>query len=122
MKRCYFDYAGTAPTDPEVVKAMQPYFFDRFGNPSSIHSLGQEARKALEAARFVAAQFLGAQESEIIFTSGGTESNNFALHGIAYANEKKGNHIITSKIEHHAILEPLEFLSKHGFTVTLCRC
>ena len=109
MKRYYFDYAGTSPADPEVIQAMQPYFFDTFGNPSSIHSFGQDARKAMEASRSSIAAFLGAKEEEIIFTSGGTESNNFALHGMAYANEKKGNHIITSKIEHHAILEPAQF-------------
>jgi len=118
MKHYYFDYAGTAPTDPEVVAAMQPYFFEIFGNPSSIHSTGQEARRATEDARSSVAAFLGAKEEEIIFTSGGTESNNFALHGIAFANQKKGNHIITSAIEHHAILEPLAFLEKHGFTVS----
>jgi len=118
MRRYYFDYAATTPTDPEVIKAMQPYFFDKSGNPSSIHSFGQEARKAVEGARSIIAEFLGAKEEEIIFTSGGTESNNFALHGTVYANEKKGNHIITTAIEHHAILEPLEFLSKHGFKVT----
>lgn len=118
MNRYYFDYAGTTPTDPEVVKAMEPYFFDIFGNPSSIHSFGQEARKAMEESRSLVAAFLGAKEEEVVFTSGGTESNNFALHGIAYANEKKGNHIITSAIEHHAILEPLAFLEKQGFEVS----
>lgn len=118
MKRYYFDYAGTTPTDPEVIKAMQPYFYESFGNPSSLHYFGQEARKAVEGARSKLALFLGAKEEEIIFTSGGTESNNFALHGIAYANEKKGNHIITSAIEHHAIAEPANFLEKHGFKIT----
>lgn len=118
MKRYYFDYAGTAPTDPEVIKAMQPYFFDNFGNPSSLHYFGQAARRAIEEARSKMASFLGAKEEEIIFTSGGTESNNFALYGIAYANEKRGNHIITSAIEHHAVSESAEFLKKHGFEVT----
>ncbi len=118
MKRYYLDYAGTAPTDPEVVKAMQPYFYDTFGNPSSLHYFGQAARKAVEESRSKLASFLGAKEEEIIFTSGGTESNNFVLHGVAYANEKKGNHIITSAIEHHSISEPAEFLKKHGFRVT----
>lgn len=118
MQRYYFDYAGTTPVDPKVAEAMQPYFFEKFGNPSSLHSFGQEARKAMEKGRSDVASFLGAKEEEIIFTSGGTESNNFALHGVAYANESKGNHIITSAIEHHAILEPATFLEKHGFTVT----
>jgi len=118
MKRYYLDYAGTTPTDPEVIKAMQPFLFENFGNPSSLHYFGQAARRATEEARSQVASFLGAKEEEIIFTSGGTESNNFALHGVAYANEKKGNHIITSAIEHHAISEPAEFLKKHGFEVT----
>jgi len=118
MKRYYFDYAGTTPTDPEVIEAMQPYFYDKFGNPSSLHYFGQTARKAVEEARSKLASFLGAKEEEVIFTSGGTESNNFALHGIVYANEKKGNHIIASAIEHHAVLEPANFLEKHGFKIT----
>ena len=118
MKRYYFDYAGTTPTDPEVIKAMQPYFYEKFGNPSSLHYFGQEARKVMEEARSKIASFLGAKEEEIIFTSGGTESNNFALLGIAYANGKKGNHIIVSAIEHHAVLEPVKFLQKHGLKIT----
>lgn len=118
MKRYYFDYAGTTPTDPEVIKAMQPYLYERFGNPSSLHYFGQEARKAMEEARLKLASFLGAKEEEIIFTSGGTESNNFALYGIAYANEAKGNHVITSSVEHHAVLEPAKFLESRGFKVT----
>jgi cysteine desulfurase len=118
MKRYYFDYAGTTPTDPEVIEAMQPYFYEKFGNPSSLHYFGQEARKAMEEARAKLVLFLGAKEEEIIFTSGGTESNNFVLHGVVYANEKKGNHIITSAVEHHAILEPARFLETHGFKVT----
>lgn len=118
MKRVYLDYAGTTPTDPEVIKAMQPYFFDKFGNPSSIHSFGQEAKKALEDSRQRVASFLGAKPEEIVFTSGGTESNNFAVIGVAFALEKKGNHIIASKIEHHAITEPCKFLEKKGFKIT----
>ncbi|MFC1709045.1 cysteine desulfurase NifS [Candidatus Omnitrophota bacterium] len=118
MERYYFDYAGTTPTDPKVIEAMQPYFYENFGNPSSLHSFGQAARKAVEESRSKLASFLGSKEEEIIFTSGGTESNNFALHGIVYANEKKGNHIIISAIEHHAVMEPANFLQKHGFKVT----
>ncbi|OGX14786.1 MAG: cysteine desulfurase NifS [Omnitrophica WOR_2 bacterium RBG_13_41_10] len=117
MKKIYLDYAATTPTDPEVIKAMQPYFFDKFGNPSSIHSFGQEAKKAIEDAREKTAAFLGAQPQEIVFTSGGTESNNFAIQGIAYAMQKKGNHIITTAIEHHAIIEPCKFLESRGFKV-----
>ncbi|HLD82621.1 MAG TPA: aminotransferase class V-fold PLP-dependent enzyme, partial [Candidatus Omnitrophota bacterium] len=117
-KRIYLDYAATTPTDPQVLKAMEPYFFDKFGNPSSIHSFGQEAKKAMEDARESAASFLGADPAEIIFTSGGTESNNSAIFGVASALEKKGNHIITSAIEHHAILEPCKFLEKKGFKIT----
>jgi len=118
MKRIYLDYAATTPCDPLVLKAMEPYFFEKFGNPSSIHSFGQEAKKAIEESRQALASFLGAQSDEIIFTSGGTESNNCAVEGVAYALEKKGNHIITSSIEHHAITEPCKFLEKKGFRVT----
>lgn len=118
MKRIYLDYAATTPTDPQVIKAMQPYFFDKFGNPSSIHSFGQEAKKAIEDSRETLAKFLGAQPSEIVFTSGGTESNNFAIQGVVHALEKKGNHIITTTIEHHAVTEPCKFLEKKGFKVT----
>jgi len=118
MKRIYLDYAATTPTDPAVIKAMEPYLFEQFGNPSSIHSFGQEAKGAIEQARAKVALFLGAKPDEIIFTSGGTESNNFAIEGIAYAQEKKGNHIITTAVEHHAITEPCKFLEKRGFKVT----
>ena len=118
MKKIYLDYAATTPTDPEVVAAMEPYFFDKFGNASSLHAYGQEAKKALEDSRQSLADFIGAQPEEIVFTSGGTESNNTALLGVAYALEKKGNHIITSGIEHHAISEPTKFLEKQGFKVT----
>ena len=118
MKRIYLDYAATTPCDPEVLKAMEPYFFEKFGNPSSIHSFGQEAKGAIEEAREKLAAFLGAKADEIIFTSGGTESNNFAVGGVAYAQANKGNHIITSAIEHHAITETCKFLEKRGFKVT----
>ena len=118
MKKIYLDYAGTAPCDPEVIKAMQPYFYDIFGNPSSMHHYGREAKKAIEGARQTLASFLGARPEEIVFTCGGTESNNWAIEGIAFANEAKGNHIITSVIEHHAVSETTKFLEKRGFKVT----
>jgi len=118
MKKVYLDYAATTPTDPEVMAAMEPYYFEKFGNASSLHAYGQEAKKALEDSRQSLADFIGAKPEEIVFTSGGTESDNFALLGAAYALEKKGNHIITSAIEHHAISEPAKFLEKKGFKVT----
>lgn len=112
------DYAATTPTHPDVIEAMKPYFYDNFGNPSSIHSYGREAKKAVDAARDNIAGFIGARPAEIVFTSGGTESDNFALEGVAYANEKKGNHIISTPIEHHAVTNCLAFLKKRGFDVT----
>ena len=118
MKKVYLDYAATTPTDPEVLAAMQPYFFEKSGNASSLHAYGQEAKKGVEDAREMLAEFIGAKPEEIVFTSGGTESDNYALLGSAYALEKKGNHIITSAIEHHAIIEPLKFLEKKGFKIT----
>jgi len=118
MKRIYLDYAATTPTHPEVVKAMLPYFTDAFGNPSSIHSYGQESKGAIEEARVKVADLIGARDEEIVFTSGGTEADNFAIKGVAYANEPKGNHIITSSIEHHAVIETCKFLERRGFRVT----
>jgi cysteine desulfurase len=118
MKRIYLDYAATTPMHSEVAKAMSPYYSEKFGNASSIYSYGQEAKAAIDSARDRLASFLGAQDDEIVFTSGGTESDNFALKGIAYANKNKGNHIIVSAIEHHAIIETCKFLEKIGFVVT----
>jgi cysteine desulfurase len=118
MRRIYLDHAATTPTRPEVVKAMLPYFSDAFGNASSIHSLGREARGAVEEARTRVAELIGARSEEIIFTSGGTEADNHALKGVAYANERKGNHIITTSIEHHAVLEVCKFLGRRGFKIT----
>ena len=118
MQRVYLDYTATTPTRPDVVKAMLPYFTDVFGNPSSIHSYGQEGKEAIEEARVKVAELIGAQDEEIVFTSGGTEADNFALKGVAYANEKKGNHIIASPIEHHAVMETCKFLEQRGFRVT----
>ncbi len=118
MKQIYLDYAATTPTHPEVVKAMLPYFSEVFGNPSSIYFCGQEAKGATEEARVRVAGLIGARDEEIVFTSGGTEADNFALKGVAFANENKGNHIITSSIEHHAVIETGKFLERRGFSVT----
>jgi cysteine desulfurase len=118
MKRVYLDYAATTPTHPEVVKAMLPYFTEDFGNPSSVYACGQEAKAAVEEARARVAELVGARAEEVVFTSGGTEADNFALEGIAFANEAKGNHIITSPIEHHAISETCKFLEQRGFSIT----
>ena len=118
MKPIYLDYAATTPADPAVVQAMIPYFHDAFGNPSAIYSYGQEAKSAIEKARSSVAILIGARDEEIVFTSGGTEADNFALKGVAFANQKKGNHIITSAIEHHAVLESCKFLGKMGFKIT----
>jgi cysteine desulfurase len=118
MKQIYMDYAATTPTDQRVIAAMQPYFGEVFGNPSSLHAFGQEARSAVEAARTKIAAFLAVIPAEVVFTSGGTESDNFAIKGVAYANRKKGDHIITSAIEHPAVLETCRFLEREGFRVT----
>jgi cysteine desulfurase len=118
MKKIYLDHAATTPTHPEVMKAMLPYFTDSFGNPSSIHALGQEARQAIEKARGQVAALIGAKEDEIVFTGSGTEADNFALKGVALARQDRGNHIITSSIEHHAVLETCRFLEKQGLSVT----
>lgn len=117
MKRIYLDYAATTPAHPDVVKAMLPYFVEVFGNPSSIYSCGQQAKGAVEEARSKVASFIGAKEEEIVFTGSGTEADNFAIKGAAWANEAK-NHIITCTIEHHAILETCKFMEKRGFQVT----
>jgi cysteine desulfurase len=112
------DHAATTSTDVEVVEAMKPFFTQKYGNPNSIHSFGQEAREAVEEAREKIARLIGANPSEIVFTAGGTEADNYAIKGIAWANQKKGNHIITSQIEHHAVLHSCQFLEKHRFKVT----
>ncbi len=118
MKRIYLDYAATTPAHPEVVKAMIPYFADCFGNPSCLYSYGQEAKEAIEEARVKVADLIGARSSELVFTGGGTESDNFAIMGVAYANEGRGNHIITTVIEHAAVIAACRFLEKRGFTAT----
>jgi cysteine desulfurase len=116
--RIYLDYAATTPLHPDVLEAMKPYFFEKFGNPSSIHSMGQEARGAIENSRKIIADALGASPEEIVFTSGGSESDNMAIKGVAYAMADKGKHIITTKIEHHAVLEPFMFLKSLGYETT----
>lgn len=118
MNSIYMDYAATTPADPRVVEAMLPYFSEVYGNPSSFHTFGQEANGPVEEARAKIASFLGARPAEIVFTGGGTESDNHAIKGAAWANRKKGDHIITSAIEHHAVLEACRFLEKEGFRVT----
>ena len=118
MKRVYLDYAATTPCDPQVLAAMEPFFFDKPGNASSMHSFGQEAKKGVEDSREILASSLGAKPEEIVFTSGGTESNNNVIFGAAEALKNKGNHIITSAIEHHAISEPCSYLEKKGFKIT----
>jgi cysteine desulfurase len=118
MKRIYMDHSATTPLDPQVLEAMLPYFSEKFGNASSLHSYGLEAKEALEDAREKVAALLGAKAGEIIFTSGGTESDNLALKGIAYKNRNKGKHIITTGFEHPAILETCRQLEKEGFAVT----
>ncbi|MBI2251783.1 MAG: cysteine desulfurase NifS [Armatimonadetes bacterium] len=115
----YLDHAATTPVHPKVLEAMIPYFSINYGNPSSIYSIARTARGAIEDARDKIASILGASNpSEIIFTSGGTESDNLAVKGIALANQKKGKHIITSSIEHHAVLHTMQFLEKQGFQIT----
>ncbi len=118
MKTVYFDNSATTRTDPAVVEAMLPYFSEQYGNASSIYSLGRESRKAVEHAREQVAGALGCMPQEIYFTSGGSESDNTAIRGIAWAKKDKGNHIITSAIEHPAVLETCRQLEKEGFRVT----
>jgi cysteine desulfurase len=114
----YLDYNGTSPLDPEVIAAMRPFLEEEFGNPSSSHWFGIAPKKAVELSRHRVASLLNCDPQEIIFTSGGTESNNYALLGIAHAKRDKGNHIITSRIEHPAVLEVCRDLEKRGFDVT----
>ncbi len=118
MKQIYLDYAATTPTRKEVLEEMLPFFREKFGNPSSIHQLGQETRALVEESREKVAKALGANPEEIVFTSGGTESDNMALKGVALSRRDEGNHIITTLIEHHAVLEAAIFLEKEGFEVT----
>ena len=118
MKRIYMDNAATTRVTEPVFEAMRPYFCEIFGNPSSVHAFGREARKAVEQARRQVATALGAQAGEIYFTGSGTEADNWALRGAAYAQKARGRHIITTQIEHHAVLHAAEQLEKEGFEVT----
>ena len=114
----YLDHAGTTPTDPRVLEAMLPYFTQLYGNPSSVHTIGQEARHTLDDARERVAKVLGCRTSEVVFTSGGTESDNAAIQGVATALHETGNHIITSSVEHHAVLHTCQYLENLGYEVT----
>ena len=118
LERIYMDHAATTPMHPSVIEQITRTMTDHFGNPSSIHSYGRDARKLVDEARIGIAQSIGAQETEIIFTSGGTEADNYAIFGIAEANREKGKHIITTVIEHHAVLRACQQLEKKGFDVT----
>ncbi|WML35188.1 cysteine desulfurase NifS [Clostridium sp. OS1-26] len=117
-KKVYMDYSATTYTKPEVLEEMIPYFTEHFGNPSSLYSMSDVPRKAVNTARERVAKAINAEKDEIFFTAGGSESDNWILKGIALAHKNKGNHIITTKIEHHAILHACKFLEKNGFEVT----
>lgn len=120
MRRVYFDHSGTTPVHPAVAEEMYRYLTgENFGNPSSVHYYGLQIKKKIAEARDKLAQALGAGSGEIVFTSGGTESDNMAIHGAAYTNRNKGNHIITSAVEHHAVLNTVKALGKQGFDITI---
>ena len=118
QRTIYMDHSATTFVKPEVLEAMLPYFTEHFGNPSSLYGIAQYAKKAIDTARVQTAKALGADPDEIYFTSGGSESDNWAIKGVALANRKRGNHIITTRIEHHAVLHTCQFLAKEGFEVT----
>lgn len=118
QKVVYMDYAATTYTKKEVLDEMIPYFSEHYGNPSSVYSISRDTRKVIDASRDKVAKAINAERNEIFFTGGGTEADNFAIKGFAFANFNKGNHIITSKIEHHAVLHSCAYLEKHGFEVT----
>jgi cysteine desulfurase NifS len=118
LKPIYLDYNATTPIDPEVAEAMRPYLFEYFGNPSSSHWYGIQTKKAVDEARRQVADLLHCNPEEVVFTSGGSESNNYAIKGTAFANREKGNHIITSTIEHPAVLKVCKYLAEKGFQIT----
>jgi cysteine desulfurase len=118
FKEIYLDNGATTKVDPKVLEVMMPYFSEKYGNASSSHSFGQDSKDALETARRAIAKSIGARAEEIIFTSGGTESNNFVLKGVVFANKSRGNHIIVTKVEHDSVLKVCGWLEKHGFVVS----
>jgi cysteine desulfurase len=118
IKSVYLDYAATTPLDPEVLQEMLPYLSEKFGNPSSLYSCAKDAKAALDIARSRVARMIGAETDEIVFTGSGSEADNFALKGVAFANRARGRHLITSSIEHHAVLEACRFLEDEGFEVS----
>ena len=118
MRQVYLDYSATTPVKEEVVKEMIPYFTEKFGNPSTLYASGLEAKAGLDKARHQVAELINAEDREIFFTSCGTEADNWVIEGVADAYKDKGKHIITTKIEHHAILHTCEYLEKHGYEVT----
>jgi cysteine desulfurase len=118
MQPIYLDYNATTPLDPEVIKAMHPYLAEKFGNPSSAHWYGRQTKQAVEQARQQVATLLHCQPDEVVFTSGGTEANNYAIKGVALAHQQRGNHIITSAIEHPAVIEVCKYLETKGCEVT----
>src|SRR5690554_4124024 len=119
MRRVYLDHSATTPVDPQVAELMMTYYTEKYGNPSSVHSFGRETKAALENARESVAKLLNAEPAEITFTSGGTEADNLAIIGAAEAYSKKGKHIITSAIEHNAVLDTCEYLAKNGYELTV---
>ena len=121
MKKIYLDHNATTPVHAEVFEAMKPYFTETFGNPSSVHEFGRKGRVAVETARQQIASLINCAPEEIVFTSGGTESDNTAIKGAAWANIDKGKHLITSAVEHHAVLESCNHMTEHGFEVTVLR-
>ncbi|MFD1018862.1 cysteine desulfurase family protein [Thalassobacillus hwangdonensis] len=118
MNAIYLDHAATTPMHPAVIEAMTPVYHEVFGNPSSVHQFGRKARRILDEARRSVADQIGTSDKEIVFTSGGTEADNLALIGTAFANKDKGNHIITTSMEHHATLHAAQYLEENGFDVT----
>ncbi|MCG3148706.1 MAG: Cysteine desulfurase IscS [Verrucomicrobiae bacterium] len=118
MKRVYLDYNATTPVDPRVAEAMWPYLQELFGNPSSLHTFGVNAKQAVETARAQVAGLIGSHADEIVFTSGGSESNNTAIKGVAFTLRQQGYHVITTTIEHSAVISPCQFLERLGFFVT----
>ena len=118
MKPIYLDYNATTPIDPEVAEAMRPYILERFGNPSSSHWYGTQSKNAVETARNQVANLLNCNPDEVVFTGGGSESNNYAIKGVAFANQERGKHLITSSIEHPAVIEVCKYLQQKGFQVT----